>query len=63
MRFILTLHSIVIAWQVSIQDTRALVGRFLAFDRHFNLVIGDCEERRIIRSKSKKGLFMGGPCE
>ncbi|CAI9295989.1 unnamed protein product [Lactuca saligna] len=32
--------------RVTIQDGRQLVGKFMAFDRHMNLVIGDCEEFR-----------------
>ncbi|XP_059649329.1 uncharacterized protein LOC132295185 [Cornus florida] len=32
--------------RVTIQDDRQLVGKFMAFDRHMNLVLGDCEEFR-----------------
>ncbi|KAM0023270.1 putative small ribonucleoprotein associated, SmB/SmN [Helianthus debilis subsp. tardiflorus] len=32
--------------RVTIQDDRQLVGKFRAFNRHMNLVIGDCEELR-----------------
>ncbi|ESQ39513.1 hypothetical protein EUTSA_v10001000mg [Eutrema salsugineum] len=32
--------------RVTIQDGRQLVGKFMAFDRHTNLVLGDCEEFR-----------------
>ncbi|XP_057493288.1 LOW QUALITY PROTEIN: uncharacterized protein LOC130778819 [Actinidia eriantha] len=41
--------------RVTIQDGRQLVGKFMAFDRHMNLVIGDCEEfRKLPPAKGKK---------
>ena len=39
--------------KVTIQDSRQLVGTFMAFDRHMNLVLGDTVEYR--RVKAKKG--------
>jgi small nuclear ribonucleoprotein B and B' len=39
--------------RVTISDTRQLVGTFLAFDRHMNLVLADTDEYRKI--KNKKG--------
>ena len=47
------------ALQVTIQDSRMLVGTFMAFDRHMNLVLGDCEEQRVLRSK--KGSKSASP--
>lgn len=39
--------------RITISDTRQLVGTFLAFDRHMNLVLADTEEFRKV--KAKKG--------
>ncbi|CAM9608230.1 unnamed protein product [Ectocarpus sp. 6 AP-2014] len=39
--------------RITILDGRVLVGTLMAFDRHLNLVLGDCEEYR--RFKPKKG--------
>ena len=41
--------------KVTIQDGRALTGQMLAFDRHMNLVLADCEEFRRVRPKKKAG--------
>ncbi|KAF3973343.1 hypothetical protein CMV_003227 [Castanea mollissima] len=41
--------------RVTIQDGRQLVGKFMAFDRHMNLVLGDCEEfRKLPPAKGKR---------
>ena len=41
--------------RVTVVDGRQIVGRFLAFDRHMNLVLADSEEfRRLPSSSSKK---------
>jgi len=46
-----------INWRVkiTINDGRAFVGQMLAFDRHMNLVLADCEEFRRVRPKKKQG--------
>lgn len=43
--------------RVTIQDGRQLVGKFMAFDRHMNVVLGDCEEfRKLPRAKGGKKI-------
>jgi small nuclear ribonucleoprotein B and B' len=41
--------------KVTINDGRTLTGHMLAFDRHMNLVLADCEEFRRVRPKKKAG--------
>ena len=41
--------------KVTINDGRALTGQMLAFDRHMNLVLAECEEFRRVRPKRKAG--------
>merc|ERR1719313_121164 len=37
--------------RVTMNDFRVFVGTFMAFDRHFNLVLADCEEFRRVKAK------------
>lgn len=37
--------------RVTIQDSRMLVGTFLSFDKHMNLVLSETEEFRVIKAK------------
>jgi small nuclear ribonucleoprotein B and B' len=39
--------------RVTLNDGRQLVGQMLAFDRHMNLVLAECEEFRQVKSKVK----------
>eukprot|EP00172_Hildenbrandia_rubra_P004443 Plantae.Rhodophyta-Hildenbrandia_rubra.ctg8999.p1 GENE.Plantae.Rhodophyta-Hildenbrandia_rubra.ctg8999~~Plantae.Rhodophyta-Hildenbrandia_rubra.ctg8999.p1 ORF type:complete len:213 (+),score=38.02 Plantae.Rhodophyta-Hildenbrandia_rubra.ctg8999:221-859(+) len=45
--------------RVTLDDTRTLVGRFLAFDKHMNLVLAECEEFRTTKKASLQKRALG----
>lgn len=47
--------------RVTLNDSRALVGQLLAFDKHMNLVLAECDEFRRIKRKGGGGAKAAKP--
>lgn len=41
--------------KIIVSDGRYLIGQMLAYDKHMNLVLGECEEYRRVKRKAKDG--------
>ncbi|KAI5453669.1 hypothetical protein QFC20_000160 [Naganishia adeliensis] len=47
--------------KVTLNDGRAMIGQMLAYDKHMNLVLAECEEFRRVKGKKAKGADPAEP--